>query len=81
MASTFGIEEEAEPTNGNGVANGNGNGHDKAAELPDDLERLGPTFVKLGQLLSSRADLLPPRYLKPLARLQDKVKPFRFEDA
>ena len=31
----------------------------KAHELPDDLERLGPTFVKLGQLLSSRADLLP----------------------
>jgi ubiquinone biosynthesis protein len=49
-------------------------------ELPNDLERLGPTFVKLGQLLSSRSDLLPPRYLKPLARLQDKVKPFPFED-
>ncbi|HVU99943.1 MAG TPA: AarF/UbiB family protein, partial [Verrucomicrobiae bacterium] len=49
-------------------------------ELPDDLERLGPTFIKLGQLLSSRADLLPERYLKPLARLQDRVKPFPFED-
>src|SRR4051812_6156404 len=49
-------------------------------ELPNDLERLGPTFVKLGQLLSSRADLLPPRYLKPLSRLQDNVKPFPFED-
>ena len=31
-----------------------------AAELASDLERLGPTFVKLGQLLSTRADLLPP---------------------
>ena len=40
------------------------NGHDEQ-ELPNDLERLGPTFVKLGQLLSSRADLLPERYLKP----------------
>ncbi len=50
-----------------------------ARELPDDLERLGPTFIKLGQLLSSRADLLPPRYLKALARLQDQVKPFPFE--
>src|SRR3954465_5741097 len=49
-------------------------------ELPNDLERLGPTFVKLGQLLSSRADLLPPRYLKPLERLQDKVKPFPIEE-
>ncbi len=52
----------------------------KAQELPDDLERLGPTFVKLGQLLSSRADLLPAEFLKPLARLQDKVKPFPYED-
>ena len=73
MASTFGLDEQ--------TASRNGNGHDQARELPDDLERLGPTFVKLGQLLSSRPDLLPPRYLKPLARLQDKVKPFRFEDA
>jgi len=57
------------------------NGHNEhAGELPDDLERLGPTFVKLGQLLSSRADLLPPNYLKPLQRLQDRVKPFSFEE-
>src|SRR4030095_7222449 len=49
-------------------------------ELANDLERMGPTFVKLGQLLSSRADLLPERYLKALARLQDRVKPFPFED-
>lgn len=55
---------------------GNANG----GELPDDLEKLGPTFVKLGQLLSSRADLLPERYLKPLSRLQDRVKPFPYED-
>jgi len=52
----------------------------KAHELPNDLERLGPTFVKMGQLLSSRADLLPPEFLKPLARLQDKVKPFPYQD-
>ena len=51
-----------------------------ANELPNDLERLGPTFVKLGQLLSSRPDLVPAPYLKALARLQDKVKPFRFAD-
>jgi predicted unusual protein kinase regulating ubiquinone biosynthesis (AarF/ABC1/UbiB family) len=51
-----------------------------AKDLPDDLERLGPTFVKLGQLLSSRPDLLPPQYLKPLSRLQDKVTPFPYED-
>ncbi|HEX4263989.1 MAG TPA: AarF/UbiB family protein [Verrucomicrobiae bacterium] len=55
-------------------------GQTKAHELPDDLERLGPTFVKLGQLLSSRADLLPEGFLKPLSRLQDKVKPFPYQD-
>ena len=41
---------------------------------------MGPTFVKIGQLLSSRADLLPEAYLKALARLQDKVKPFPFAE-
>ena len=55
------------------------NGARRAEELPGDLERLGPTFVKLGQLLSSRPDLLPAPYLKHLARLQDKVTPFPFE--
>ena len=50
----------------------------KPEQLADDLEQLGPTFVKVGQLLSSRADLLPEAYLRGLARLQDKVKPFSF---
>jgi len=45
-----------------------------------DLESLGPTFIKLGQLLSTRADLLPPAYLEALARLQDNVEPFPYED-
>ncbi|MEO6323255.1 MAG: AarF/UbiB family protein [Thermoanaerobaculia bacterium] len=52
----------------------------KAAELAADLERLGPTFVKFGQLLSTRGDLLPPAYLDALRRLQDKVEPFPFEE-
>ena len=52
----------------------------KPERLADDLEELGPTFVKVGQLLSSRADLLPEAYLKGLARLQDKVKPFSFAE-
>jgi ubiquinone biosynthesis protein len=51
-----------------------------AADLAADLERLGPTYVKLGQLLSTRADLLPPPYVAALARLQDDVAPFPFED-
>ena len=62
------------------AATENGVEKQAASELPNELERLGPTFVKLGQLLSSRPDLLPPVYLKGLARLQDKVKPFGFQD-
>jgi ubiquinone biosynthesis protein len=56
-----------------------GTGPDAEA-LARDLESLGPTFIKLGQLLSTRADLLPPPYLEALARLQDDVDPFPFED-
>src|ERR1044071_8676194 len=55
-------------------------GNGEARELSNDLERLGPTFVKLGQLLSSRADLLPEPYLRSLYRLQDQVKPFPYQD-
>ncbi|MDO5686994.1 MAG: ubiquinone biosynthesis regulatory protein kinase UbiB [Neisseria sp.] len=40
------------------------------------LENLGPIFVKFGQVLSTRPDLLPPEYARELARLQDKVPPF-----
>jgi predicted unusual protein kinase regulating ubiquinone biosynthesis (AarF/ABC1/UbiB family) len=49
-------------------------------QLADDLEAMGATYVKLGQLLSSRSDLLPDPYLKALTRLQDKVKPFAYEE-
>jgi predicted unusual protein kinase regulating ubiquinone biosynthesis (AarF/ABC1/UbiB family) len=51
-----------------------------AEELAKDLERLGPTYVKLGQLMATRADLLPPAYIQALSRLQDDVEPFAFEE-
>ena len=51
----------------------------KAEELASDLEKLGPTFIKLGQLLSTRGDLLPQPYLDALARLQDQIEPFSYE--
>ena len=43
-----------------------------------DLEAMGPTYVKLGQVLSGRPDLLPDPFLKALSRLHDKVKPFSY---
>ena len=54
-------------------------GESKADELAQDLEKMGPTFIKLGQLLSTRADFLPPAYIHALTRLQDKIDPFPFE--
>ena len=51
-----------------------------AEDLAKDLERLGPTFIKLGQLLSTRADLLPGPYLDALERLQDQIEPFPYEE-
>jgi predicted unusual protein kinase regulating ubiquinone biosynthesis (AarF/ABC1/UbiB family) len=52
----------------------------KPEELATDLERLGPAFIKLGQLLSTRADLLPSPYLDALGRLQDRIEPFSFAE-
>ena len=44
------------------------------------LEELGPTFIKLGQILSTRPDLLPPPFVAELVRLQDRVAPFPFAE-
>jgi ubiquinone biosynthesis protein len=52
----------------------------KMEELATDVENLGPTFIKLAQLLSTRADLLPQPYIDALTRLQDKVGPFPFTE-
>jgi len=42
------------------------------------LEELGPTFIKLGQFLSTRADIIPPNYVKEFSKLQDSVPPFGY---
>jgi predicted unusual protein kinase regulating ubiquinone biosynthesis (AarF/ABC1/UbiB family) len=59
---------------GSGATEGEATGED-ARRLVDELVRMGPTFVKLGQLLSTRSDLLPPVYLEALSRLRDDVEP------
>ncbi|MBY5958859.1 hypothetical protein KUV50_11975 [Membranicola marinus] len=48
-------------------------------ELTTDLIAMGPAFIKLGQLLSTRPDLLPQKFIEALADLQDKVPPVEFE--
>ncbi|KAG1672433.1 hypothetical protein FOA52_013219 [Chlamydomonas sp. UWO 241] len=55
-----------------------GSGGENAAPalLLDALIRLGPAFVKIGQALSSRPDVLPPAYLEELEKLQDRIPPF-----
>jgi len=50
-----------------------------AEQLAADVERLGPTYIKLGQLLSTRPDVVPPAYAQALARLQDRCEPLPFE--
>src|SRR5215207_4923049 len=77
LVKTAGLEQAVE------VAEADGEGHAlpaKAEELAADVEKLGPTYIKLAQLLSTRADLLPQPYLDALARLQDKVEPFSFAE-
>ncbi len=49
-------------------------------ELVEDLKKMGPTYIKLGQLLSTRPDLLPDPYLIALATLQDDVPPIPYEE-
>lgn len=53
----------------------------RAIQLRETLTRLGPAFIKVGQALSTRPDLVPPLYLEELAQLQDQLPPFSNEVA
>ncbi|MBM4373843.1 MAG: ubiquinone biosynthesis protein UbiB, partial [Deltaproteobacteria bacterium] len=53
---------------------------DLAERLPLVLQDLGPTFVKLGQILSTRHDLIPAEYCVALERLQDRVSPIALDE-
>ncbi len=63
-----------------GVASSAENNAATPEHLADDLEAMGPTYIKLGQVLAGRPDLLPPNYLAALERLQDRVKPFPYPE-
>ena len=55
-----------------------GQGSQRGQHLREMLDELGPTFVKFGQLLSTRPDVLPPDIIVELRGLQDDVRPFPF---
>jgi ubiquinone biosynthesis protein len=52
-----------------------------AQEMANIMEELGPTYVKLGQVLGSRADIMPPTFVEEFRKLQDRVKPFPTAEA
>lgn len=67
---TFPLDGEAKATEASG----------QPEELARELEAMGPLYIKLGQLLSSRVDLLPAPYIHALSRLQDNLPPFSFAE-
>ncbi|MBP2034075.1 ubiquinone biosynthesis protein [Clostridium algifaecis] len=58
--------------------------NNRLKKSPENLrkafEELGPTFIKIGQILSSRPDILPPQFINELSKLQDDVPPEKYED-
>ncbi len=60
---------------------GERNQHRRAVRLREILTYLGPAYIKVGQALSTRPDLVPPAYLEELTRLQDQLPPFPNEIA
>jgi hypothetical protein len=66
---------------GEGTANKEARLETQARWLKENLIALGPTFIKIGQSLGTRGDLLPLAYVKELATLQDQVPPFPTTEA
>ena len=70
----YGVREVFSPSQGDR------DHRERAQKLRAAMEELGPTFAKLGQILSTRPDLLPPEYIEELATLQDRVTPLTEEE-
>ncbi len=66
---------------GRGRMDGDGQPSDRGRHLREMLDELGPTFVKFGQLLSTRPDVIPPDIIAELRSLQDDVRPFPYAQA
>src|SRR3989440_5380272 len=75
VAAEFGMTHQHEEETDLLLLDGHEEEEDNAADLTAALEELGPCFIKMGQLLSTRPDLLPPHYIKAPSRLQNTVKP------
>jgi ubiquinone biosynthesis protein len=75
IAAEFGSTHRHAEDDGRGMAVLSHDAHDHAEGLTSALEELGPCFIKMGQLLSTRPDLLPANYIQALSRLQDTVAP------
>ncbi|MCM3871983.1 MAG: AarF/ABC1/UbiB kinase family protein [Pyrinomonadaceae bacterium] len=76
LLENFGLFHPAKSLNQKASHGGSQTGPE---HLRSALEELGTTFIKLGQILSTRADLLPPDYLTELTKLQDSAAPVPFE--
>ncbi|HET7712376.1 MAG TPA: hypothetical protein VFL80_10645, partial [Thermoanaerobaculia bacterium] len=52
----------------------------RAEAFAKALKKMGPTYVKFGQVLSTRPDIVPPEYIQALESLQDEIEPFSYAE-
>src|SRR6266581_8585805 len=79
VAAEFGLKHRHEEEEDGHLLDDHDEHEDHAAGLASALEELGPCYIKLGQLLSTRPDVLPADYIQALSRLQDTVTPVAHE--
>jgi predicted unusual protein kinase regulating ubiquinone biosynthesis (AarF/ABC1/UbiB family)/nucleotide-binding universal stress UspA family protein len=77
VMSKYGVRELFQPS---APADEEATTRARARQLRAAMDELGPTFAKLGQILSTRPDLMPPAFVEELATLQDRVTPLTEEE-